>query len=54
MVDPSKDTSKQHIGSSDPTGLDAERITARPKNLKMMQEALLNEYALNVNKSNDR
>ena len=53
MVDTSNDASKQHIGSSDPTGLDADPATARPTNFKMLQEALLNEYSLNVNKAND-
>jgi hypothetical protein len=54
MVEPSKDAGKQHIGFSSPTGLDADPITARPENFRMMQEALLNEYARNVSKANDR
>ena len=49
MVESSKDAGKQqHIGSSSPTGLDADPITARPDNFRMMQQALLNEYAQNV------
>ncbi len=49
MVDPSKDASKQHIGSDSPTGLDADPITAKPTtNFWVMQEALLNEIAQNV------
>ena len=54
MVDLSNDVSKQHIGLSDPTDLDADRITARPTNFRMLQEALLNEYSQNVGKDNDR
>ncbi len=54
MVDPSYDASKQHIGSSDPICLDADPAKVRLTNLKMLQEALLNEYSQNVGKDNDR
>ena len=54
MVDPSKDAAKKKIDTTSPTGLEADPITAKPTNFKMLQEALLNEYALNVSKANDR
>jgi hypothetical protein len=54
MVEPSKDADKQHIGFSSRTGLDADPITARPENFRLMQETLLNEYAQNVSEANDR
>ena len=54
MVDPSKDAGKKQIDTTNPTGLEADPITAKPTNFKMLQEALLNEYALNVSKTNDR
>ncbi len=53
MVDPSKDVGKEHISSSNPTGLDADPTTAGPANFRMLQEALLNEYAQKVSKVNN-
>ncbi len=47
MVDPSKDAGKQHIGSSNPTGLDADPKKAMILDFKKMQEALLNEFVQN-------
>jgi hypothetical protein len=54
MVEHSKDASKEHIGSSSLTGLDADPTTARPENFKMVQEVLYNEYAQKVSKAKDR
>jgi len=55
MVDPSKDASKQHIGSDSPSGLDADPMIAKPTtNFKVIQEALLNEIAQNVGLAIDR
>jgi len=54
MVEPSKDAGKRHIDSLSPTGLEADPLTARPENFRMMQQALLHEYAQIVSEVNDR
>ena len=56
MVDSTKNVAREQIGSTSPTGLDTDAKTAKPspENFKQLQEALLNEYSLNVSKVNDR